>query len=121
MDRTTSRRLHTSGMSLKAKDVLDAVIKYAEENKKTRCHSMLIGEFCNFSGLDADTPVREVVNLMTQTRKAVVSVKVINTTSSGKKEVAAGSSPVFSSILITKTHVSFEVCRYMWDEFELRN
>lgn len=121
MIRTTSRKLHASGLSPQAKTVLDAAVRYAEKSKQIRFHSMLIADFCSFSGLDVDTSARQVINLMAQVRRAVCSLKVVDTTGSSKKEVITGSCPVFVSILVTKTHVSFEVCRYMWDEIDVRS
>lgn len=121
MIRTTSRKLHASGISPEAKTVLDAVVKYAEKSKKTRLHSLLIADFCSFSGLDIDTSMRQVINLMAQARRAICSLKVVDTTGSKKKEVITGSCPVLVSISITNTHVSFEVCRYMWDEIDMRS
>lgn len=118
MTRTRSRKLHASGISRQAKAVLDAVVKYAEKNKQIRLHSILIGDFCSLSGLDVDTPTRQVINLMGEAQRAVCSLKVVDTTGFRKKEVIAGSCPILEFILITETHVSFEVCRYMWDELE---
>lgn len=95
---------------------MNAAVKYAEESKQTRLHSMLIADFCNFSGLDVNTSVSQVINLMKQARRAILSVEVVDVTGSIKKEVTSGSWPVFSFISITKTHISFEVCCNMWDE-----
>lgn len=93
-----------------------AAVTYAKKSKHTRLHTMLIADFCSFAGLDIDTPVRQVINLMGQARKAVCSLKVVETMGVRKKEVITGSCPIFLQILITETHISFEVCRYMWDE-----
>lgn len=76
---------------------------------------MLIADFFSFVGLNIDTPVRQVINLMGQARKAVCSLEVIETTGRSKKEVITDSCPIFLQNLITETHISFEVCRYMWD------
>jgi len=116
MIRTTLRKLHLSGISPQAKAVLAAAVTYAKKSKHTRLHTMLIADFCSFAGLDIDTPVRQVINLMGQARKAVCSLKVVETMGVRKKEVITGSCPIFLQILITETHISFEVCRYMWDE-----
>lgn len=116
MTTKTTYKFYTSGISPQAKTVMNAAVKYAEQNKQTHLHSMLIADFCNFSGLDVNTPVLQVLELMKQARSAILSVSVVDVISSQKKEVTSGSWPVFSFISITKTHISFEVCHYMWDK-----
>lgn len=120
MIRTTLRKPHLSGILPQAKAVLVAAVKYAEKSKQTRLHTMLIADFCSFVGLDIDTPMRQVINLMALVRKAVCSLKVVETMGPSKKEVITASFPIFLQILITETHISFEVCRYMWDEIDVR-
>lgn len=112
----TTYKLYTSGISSQAKAVLNAAIKYAEERKQIRLHSMLIADFCNFSGLDVNTPVPQVIKLMKQARRAIFSVEVVDVTGSKKEEITSGSWPLFSFISITKTHISFEVCCNMLEE-----
>lgn len=116
MDKTTFRRLHTSGISAKAKAVVNAVIKYAETNKHLRTHKIPISEFCIFTGLEKDMPTCQVVDLMVRARKVLVSLKVVASAGAKKKEILTGSAPVFDFILITESYVSFEVCRYLWDD-----
>lgn len=116
MARITSHRLHAPRISQQAKAILDATVKFAENSKHIRLHNMLISDFCNLSGLDVETPIQHVKILITEARRAVFSVKVVEVTKERKKEVLYGSWPIFSFVSMTKTHVSFEVCRYMRDD-----
>lgn len=118
MVRIESRSVHGRGISAQAKSVLHAAVSYAERTKETAVHNMLLADFCTLCGLDVDTSRQRVVQLMTQAGRAVVSVEVADATRGRKQVVATGSWPVFLSILVTNTHISFEVCRYAWDEMD---
>lgn len=118
MNKITLRRLLTAGISSKEKAVVNAVIEYAEKNKHLRTHKIPISEFCIFAGLEKDMPTCHVVELMARARKVLVSLKVVASTGVQKKEILTGSAPVFNFILIAENCVSFEICRYLWDDIE---
>lgn len=120
MVRVESRSLHGRGISVQAMNVVHAAVSYAERRKETPLHSILLADFCNLSGLDAGSSPQQVMKLMAQAQRAVVSVKIVDATGSGRQQkLASGSWPVFLSLMVTNTHVSFEICRYMWDEIEV--
>ena len=77
---------------------------------------MQIPEFCEIAGLPLTSTWEEIVKLMSQTRKATVSIRVTETSSPKKKELLVGSWPVFNFIFISHAQISFEICEYMWEE-----
>lgn len=115
-----TRSLHVPGMTQDERRVLDTVVAYAEANKERRVHDMPLTEFSDIAKLPADTNRREVIRIMSKIRRATVSVKVEHESHAEKCEVLAGGWPVFLSILVTGTNISFEVCSYMWEDIEAR-
>lgn len=112
----TSQYLHMPGMSDDAKKGLHAAVAYAEKNPETRVHMMSLADFCRLAKLPEATPREKIVSIMSETRRATASVRVVESSCKPKKLLLSGSWPVFLSVFITATHVSFEVSRYMWQK-----
>lgn len=118
MVKITSQSLHVPGMPSDVRRVLEAVVAYAEQKKEVRVHDMSLKEFCALAKLPSDTGRSEVISIMSQIRKAIVSVKIVHARNAEKSEVLAGSWPVFLSIFVTSANLSFEVCPYMWEDVD---
>lgn len=104
------------GMSDDAKQSIHAAVAYAEKNPETRVHKMSLADFCRLVKLPECTPRQKIVSIMSETRRATASVRIVDTSFKPKKLMLSGSWPIFLSVFITATHVSFEVSRYMWQE-----
>jgi hypothetical protein len=114
--KVSTLRLHTPGLKSNVIQAIEALVAYAEQHKDLRLHYMQLPEFCGIAGFPPTTTREEVVKLMSQTRKATASIRVTETSAPRKREILAGSWPVFNFILINHAQISFEVCEYMWDE-----
>ena len=111
----TSQYLHTPKMSPDAKRIVQAAVAYAEQNKDTCVHHMPLAEFLNLATLPEETTLAQVISVLSETRRATASIRILDQSSRGKKQLLSGSWPVFLSVLVTSSHVSFEVCPYMWE------
>lgn len=114
----TSMYHYMPGMSEQAKSTVHATVAYAEQNKHTRVHSMSLAEFCDLANLPRETTRTQVVSILSETRRATMAVRIIDKSAAGQKELLNGSWPIFLSILVTGSHVSFEVCPYTWKDFD---
>lgn len=114
--KVSTLRLHTPGLKSNVIQAIEALITYAERHKDLRVHNMQFPEFCRIVGFPPATTREEVVKVMSQTRKATASIRVTETSPPKKREILAGSWPVFNFIFINHAQISFEVCEYMWEE-----
>jgi hypothetical protein len=107
--------LHLSGLPPRAIRTVKAAVAYAEKHKARREQNMPFHEFYTMAGLPTTTTRAELVSLMSRTRRAIASIRIIDDTEQ-KKELLAGSWPVFEGNFITNTHISFQICPYMWQD-----
>jgi hypothetical protein len=114
--KVSTLRLHTPGFTSNIIQALDAIIAYAEQHQDRRTHTMEFSEFCTIAGYPLTATREEVVKFVSRTSKATASIRVAEVLRSKKRELLAGTWPVFNYILINETQISFEVCAYMWDE-----
>jgi hypothetical protein len=108
--------LHTPGLTSNIVQAVEAIVEYAERHKDRRVHSMTLPEFCRVAGVPLTTTRAEVIKLMSHTRKATASIRVVEVSRPKKREILVGSWPVFNYIFINHSQISFEVCAYMWEE-----
>ena len=106
--------LHTRGLASDVVQTVKAIVAYAEQHKERRAHCMALSEFCSVAGLPLDTTRAQVIKIMSRARKAIASIRVVEVSTPRRRELLAGSWPVFDSIVVTHTQISFEVCPYMW-------
>lgn len=111
----TSQYLHTPKMSSDAKRIVQAAVAYAEQNKARCAHHMPFAEFLTLATLPEDTTLAQVISVLSETRRATASIRIVDHSSRGKKQLLSGSWPVFLSVFVTSSHVSFEVCPHMWE------
>ena len=102
-------------MSSDAKRIVQAAVAYAEQNKDTCAHHMPFAEFLTLATLPEDTTLGQVISVLSETRRATASIRIVDQSSRGKKQLLSGSWPVFLSVFVTSAHVSFEVCPHMWE------
>ena len=114
--KVSTLRLHTPGLKSNIIQAIEALVAYAEQHKDRRVHSMKFPEFCGIAGFPLTTTWEDVVKIMAQTRKATASIRVTDTSQQKKRELLAGSWPVFNFIFMSHAQISFEVCEYMWEE-----
>jgi hypothetical protein len=118
--KVSTLRLHTPGLKLNIIQAIEALVAYAEEHKALRVHNMEVSEFCEIAGFPSTTTREDVVKFMAETRKATASIRVTETSPKSKRELLAGSWPVFNFVFISHAQISFEVCEYMWEELPTR-
>jgi hypothetical protein len=111
----TSQSLHTPKMSSDAKRLVQAAVAYAEQKKDTCVHHLPFAEFLTLATLPEETTLAQVISVLSETRRATASIRIVDQSSRGKKQLLSGSWPVFLSVFVTDSHVSFEVCPRMWE------
>jgi len=114
--KVSTLRLHTPGLKSNIVQAIEALVAYAEQHKDRRVHAMQFPEFCGIVGFPITTTQAEVVKLMSQARKATASIRVFETSPPKKREILAGSWPVFNFFFISQGQIWFEICEYMWEE-----
>jgi hypothetical protein len=114
--KVSTLRLHTPGLKPNIIQAIEALVAYAEQHQDLRVHSMKFPEFCEIAGFPLTTTREDVVKFMSETRKATASIRVTETSPPKKRELLAGSWPVFNFIFISHAQIAFEICEYMWEE-----
>jgi hypothetical protein len=116
--KVVTKHLYMSGMSYNAESTVQAAVAYAEKNKDTAVHNLSLSEFLTLTNLPKETTRTQVVSILAETRRATMTIRVTENSAIGKKELLSGSWAMFIFILITDSHVSFEVCPYSWEDFD---
>ena len=58
-----TKYLYMSGMSYNAENTVDAVVAYAQQNKKTPVHNLSLSEFLNLTNLHKETTRAQVTSI----------------------------------------------------------
>ena len=107
--KVASKYLYISRMSSNAQSTVRAAVAHAEQNKNTSVHEMSLAEFTNLVNLPRETTTTQIISIMTETRRAIMAVRVIEYSASGKKDLLNSNWPIFLFVTVTNSDVSFEV------------
>lgn len=103
------------GMSDEARRATLAVVAYAQRTEQKHMHKMTFGEFCDLIGLHSQPDRRQLISLMSEMRRATGSSFAVDNSGGTNYRRPYGSWPVFASVAVSHTHVSFEVWPHMWE------
>lgn len=120
MMRYTTYKVHLAGIPKIALAVMHELVAYTEHNTGVTLNKVSFEKFLAIANLSQETTRADVVQIMSQCRKAVASVRQYEQVGTRRKEVLYGSWPVFRHISITAKDIIFEICPMMW-ETDMKN
>lgn len=118
--RYTTYRVHVAGIPKVAVDVLHELVAYSEHTTGIVLNRMSLEKFRALVNLSPETARADVVRIMSQSAKAVASIKQYEQVGTRRIELLTGSWPVFRYISITANEVIFEICPLMWEDRDER-
>jgi hypothetical protein len=118
--RYTTYRVHVAGIPKIAVDVLHGLVAYSKHTTGIVFNRMSLEKFRALVNLGPETARADIVRIMSQSAKAVASIKQYEQVGTRRIELLAGSWPVFRYISITVNEVIFEICPLMWEDRDER-
>ena len=118
--RYTTYRVHVAGIPKVAVDVLHGLVAYSEHTTGIVFNRMSLEKFRAVVNLSPETARADIVRIMSQSAKAVASIKQYEQVGTRRIELLTGSWPVFRYISITATEIIFEICPLMWEDRDER-
>lgn len=118
--RYTTYRVHVAGIPKLAVDVLQGLVAYSEHTTGIAFNRMSLEKFRALVKLSPETARADIVRIMSQSAKAVASIKQYEQVGTRRIELLTGSWPVFRYISITANEVIFEICPLMWKDRDER-
>jgi hypothetical protein len=118
--RYTTYRVHVAGIPKVAVDVLHGLVAYSEHTTGIAFNRMSLEKFRVLVNLSPETTRVDIVRIMSQSAKAVASIKQYEQVGTRRIELLTGSWPVFRYISITANEVIFEICPLMWEDRDER-
>lgn len=112
---STPPSLNMEGMSDEAQRATLEAVAYATRTKQKRMHEMTFEEFYELIRLPGEPDRRQLISLLSEMRRATGSSVTVSKSRETNYRRSNGSWPVFISVAVSHTHVSFEVCPYMWE------
>lgn len=112
---STTPSLNMEGMSDEARRATLAAVAYAKRTEQKRMHEMTFREFCDLIELPGQADRRQLISLLSEMRRATGSSVTVSNSGETNYRRSNGSWPVFISVSVSHTHISFEVCPYMWE------
>lgn len=111
---STTPSFDMEGMSDEAQRATLAAVAYATRTEQKRMHEMTFEEFYDLIGLPGQPDRRQLISLLSEMRRATASGDAADSRGETNHRRSNGSWPVFIAVAVSHTHVSFEVCPYMW-------
>lgn len=111
----TSTLLNLSVISDEAASAVSEVILYVQHNQQTRLHELSLLEFWRLIGLRGEPNRRNLIAIMLEMRSVVIASRESAPSAEANYERADGTWPVFLSVAVSHTHVSFEVSSAAFD------
>lgn len=105
--------LNMEGMSDEAQRATLAAAAYATRKEQKCMHEMTFGEFYDLIGLPGQPDRRHLISLLLEMRRATGSGVDVDSRGEENHRRPNGSWPVFISVALSHTHVSFKVCPYI--------
>ena len=118
--RYTTYRVHVAGIPKVAVDVLQGLVAYSEHTTGITFNRMSLEKFRALVKLSSETARADIVRIMSQSAKAVASIKQYEQVGTRRIELLTGSWPVFRYMCVTANEVIFEICPLMWEDRDER-
>ena len=118
--RYTTYRVHVAGIPKVAVDVLQGLVAYSEHTTGITFNRMSLEKFRALVKLSPETARADIVRIMSQSAKAVASIKQYEQVGTRRIELLTGSWPVFRYMCVTANEVIFEICPLMWEDRDER-
>lgn len=105
--------LNMEGMSDEAQRATLAAVAYATRTEQKRMHEMTFTDFCDLVKLPVQSDRRQLIAIMLEMRRATGYSANVEDRGAVNYRRPDGSWPVFTSVAVSHTHVSFTVYPYI--------